>query len=74
MEGMNFTLFDWTLLHADSNYTLDLPDISSFNLSWDTSTFASTGSISVIPEPNRSALLLLSLITLLRTRRRSRQV
>ncbi len=59
---------------ADDNGTqLDLPDISSFGLAWDTSRLKISGNVAIVsftPEPGRCALLFLGLLSLCLRRRR----
>lgn len=70
----NFDLLDWVNLTGDTNLEdnldLTLADISGYGWSWDTSSFNSTGTITVVPEPSRALLLLGALISLGYRRRR----
>jgi len=81
--GDLFNLLDWASLTSngfnsgptyrfggETGYDLDLPDISSFDLGWDTSLFVSHGVVVVVPEPGRMALLLLAVGALVLRRRR----
>lgn len=74
--GQSFDLVDWGSLSfggANLASTLSLPDISAYNLAWDSSAFHSTGTVSIVaavPEPGRVLLTGLGLCaTLLRRRR-----
>lgn len=81
--GDVFNLFDWTTLTAPgfnagstqysggtSAFDLQLPNLSAFNLLWDTSLFMSYGTLVVVPEPGRALLMLLGLMALFMRRRR----
>lgn len=81
--GDVFNLLDWQGVmggtFATSGLTqggvlgdIDLPMLTS-GLFWDTSAFASSGVLIVVPEPSRALLLLLGLLSLLGLRRRRRQ-
>lgn len=70
--GQSYQLFDWGGVVPSTQFgTLDLPDIGS--LSWDTSGLYSTGTLSVIPEPNAAlfGLGLLGIVMLLHRRCKS---
>lgn len=58
---------------GDSAYDLDLPELSS-GLAWDTSLFVSHGSVFIVPEPGRMALLFIGLLGLCVRRRRNGRV
>ncbi len=70
----SFDLLDWVNLTGDTNLEdnldLTLADISGYGWSWDTSSFNSTGTITVVPEPSRALLLLVAFISLGYRRRR----
>jgi autotransporter-associated beta strand protein len=81
--GDVFNLFDWTTLTAPgfnagstqysggtSAFDLQLPNLSAYNLLWDTSLFMSYGTLVVVPEPGRALLMLLGLMALFMRRRR----
>jgi autotransporter-associated beta strand protein len=55
---------------TDNLYDLDLPDISNYNLLWDTSRFVSHGILAVVPEPSRALLMLVAMASMLSPRRR----
>lgn len=75
-SGMIFDLIDFSGLgiagvsEGDETSILELPDISSMGLAWDTSLFLSHGIIYVVPEPSRMIFLLLGFGLLLTRRRR----
>lgn len=82
LAGNTFDLFDWnTVVATDFNVNTDLilPNLSAFNLTWDTSHFLDTGSaggvitvISAVPEPSRVMMVALALgMGLMRRRRKS---
>ena len=74
-DGDKWRLLDWTTLLGNaptgitSQLILDLPTLDP-SLSWDVSTLYTNGSIAIIPEPSRTLLLALSLLTLPFRRRR----
>ena len=81
--GDVFNLFDWTTLTAPgfdagttqysggtSAFDLQLPNLSAYNLLWDTSLFMNYGTLVVVPEPGRALLMLLGLMALFMRRRR----
>lgn len=78
--GNSFDLFDWTTIDSTNfNLATDLllPDISGFNLSWDTSHFLDSGSaggvisvVTFVPEPSRALLMVFGVGALLLRRRR----
>jgi autotransporter-associated beta strand protein len=79
--GTSWRLFDWSALTggvagsfanlptSDGNFA-NLPDLSSFNMSWDVSQLYTLGTITIVPEPSRALLLLLGLMLGLTRRRR----
>ena len=71
-NGDSFNLFDWSSISAtgfNMNADLSLPTLAG-GLTWDTTSFLSNGTITVVPEPNVAALLGgLGLLALLRRRR-----
>jgi len=73
----NFTGFDvgvYGRSGADDNgFQFDLPDLTAYSpgLFWDVSNFIASGSISIVPEPSRSLLLLFGLLALFMRRRRN---
>jgi hypothetical protein len=80
--GDVFNLIDWGSFsgsfNAGTGFTSGgsfadfvLPDLSSFNLAWDTSAFTAHGILVVVPEPGRALFLLLGLLGLMLRRRRS---
>jgi hypothetical protein len=68
MNGFTVTagLYDGS---GDSGSDLDLPTLSS-GLFWNTSLFATYGTVFIVPEPSRMLLLLLGLLGLCFRRRR----
>jgi autotransporter-associated beta strand protein len=82
--GQVFNLIDWTQATAmNFSYTsgfigganptagnLDLVDISSFGLAWDTTAFGAYGILIVVPEPSRMLLMMFGLLGLFFRRRR----
>jgi autotransporter-associated beta strand protein len=81
--GDMFNLFDWTTLTApgfdagstqyaggSSVFDLQLPNLSAYNLLWDTSLFMTYGTLVVVPEPGRALLMILGLMALFMRRRR----
>ncbi|OYW76280.1 MAG: hypothetical protein B7Z37_09550 [Verrucomicrobia bacterium 12-59-8] len=81
--GDVFNLLDWQGVMGGTFVTtgftqggvlgdIDLPLLTS-GLFWDTSAFASSGVLIVVPEPSRVLLLMLGLLSLLGLRRRRRQ-
>ena len=76
--GQIFNLIDWSDLpgssvsgnlgpairdgSSDSEFDLDLPDISASGYAWDTSFFATHGVIVIVPEPSRTLLLLIGML------------
>ena len=81
--GDIFKLLDWASVGVTNSITggggfiigtdLVLPDLTSFNLAWDTSAFGTYGVVVVVPEPGRAMLLLLGAAALLMRRRRNRK-
>lgn len=81
VAGSSWRLFDWTNLTGgvtgsfsnlptlDGNFT-NLPDLSSFNLSWDVSQLYTLGTITIVPEPGRALLVWLGLMLCFFRRRR----
>ena len=74
--GDVLNVVDWTSLVGgqiggtfSAGTDIDLPSLGT-GLSWDTSRFATTGAIAVLPEPSRALLLLLGLLGLAFRRRR----
>ncbi|MBK1826553.1 beta strand repeat-containing protein [Haloferula rosea] len=69
-EGDSFDLVDWVSGTPSGSFTLDdsLAPLDP-GLSWDTSSFLSTGSVAVIPEPRASLLLILGVALLIHRRR-----
>ena len=68
--GDAFTLMSFAAL-TDIGYTFDFTGaIPASGLAWDTSTFAETGTISVVPEPGEAAALVPAALLLLLLRRR----
>ena len=75
-NGNQWRLLDWTTLLGNaptgntSQLILDLPALGDPGLAWDVSALYTNGSISVVPEPSRTLLLALGLLTLTLRRRR----
>jgi autotransporter-associated beta strand protein len=71
-NGDSFNLLDWSTISAtgfNMNTDLSLPSLAG-GLDWDTSSFLSNGTITVVPEPNVAALLGgMGALVLLRRRR-----
>lgn len=78
--GNSFDLFDWASLDAtnfDVATDLHLPDLTAFNLAWDTSHFLDSGSagglirvVTFVPEPSRALLVVFGLGAVMLRRRR----
>lgn len=80
--GDIFNLLDWTTITANtfnagparvgggSGYDLNLPDLSAYQLGWNTDLFLSHGVLVVAPEPGRMLLVFLGLAGLCLRRRR----
>src|SRR5690606_232203 len=81
--GDIFNLLDWTTITAntfnagpanrvggESGYDLNLPDLSAYQLGWNTDLFLSHGVLVVAPEPGRMLLVFLGLAGLCLRRRR----
>jgi autotransporter-associated beta strand protein len=69
--GDVWKLLDWSSLNITANtatITEDLPTLTG-GLSWDTSAFFTSGTLSVVPEPSRALLTALGLLSLLLRRR-----
>ncbi len=71
INGDTFDLVDWSAGTPTGSFLLDdsLAPLDP-GLSWDTSSFLSTGTVSVIPEPRISLLGLIGVLGILRRRRR----
>jgi fibronectin-binding autotransporter adhesin len=69
--GATFDLFDWSGVLTDGGYTLNTPVLDP-GYSWDTTSFETDGTLTVIPEPATIGLLGLMGAALL-LRRRSRR-
>lgn len=70
--GFTFTTGSYLVGNGDEGSDLDLPDLSASGLTWDFSRFTTSGVIVVVPEPSRSLLVLLGLLTTLLRRGRTR--
>lgn len=71
--GHVFQLLDWAMLGTNSiasTPTYDLPDLSPSGLDWNTDYLATNGVVFVVPEPSRTVLMLLGLLSLISRRRR----
>lgn len=81
--GDIFNLLDWTTISAntfnagpanrvggETGYDLNLPDLSAYQLGWNTDLFLSHGVLVVAPEPGRLLLVFLGLAGLCLRRRR----
>jgi hypothetical protein len=68
-EGMSFDILNWGTVTGDFD-NVYLPTLPS-GLSWNTAQLASTGVISVVPEPGVVGIMAIAAIGMLRRRRRA---
>lgn len=75
--GSSWRLFDWAGINKVGTFDsiTGLPDLSGFNLKWDTSDLYAQGvlRVTVIPEPSRTFLLAIGLLFALQRRVRRRR-